>query len=446
MGGGCLGEGGVVEGEGGGLASAETYEGAETYETGGGAASAVAFAKVGERSVAIGDAGGNLVVVRYATNDVDSVRACEMGAHRGPIVSCDWSTSGARLLTVSKDGTLKAWNVTHTSKTTIQITKQCEINLFVELTCVRVHSSQDDVAFVGTRSRELLVVDAGVGSVLERFKTKGVPLCVDSNTSGNTVFVGDDEGQVSVLTCEPRMKKMLSMNSEGDAAVENPIQRVIQERSASQSERMGVVGFSSNSTIQASEAASKTSRIRAGLSAIMLKAKKAVPKLVQLKTGYRLRQVTVVSGSFQPSPIRAIRYCPFIEVMSGAALMIFHECGAVEMYHAQDLPNTDFRSFALAQVSDWRTLNDCGGVVSFTHGLTFEVPLMSASILKRTAIYSLPASSGLPARAMQYTDTFDEGSADADVATVSAWSHDSADLYIGYTSGKIVHWRRKRTS
>lgn len=431
--------------EGGGSAMAVTYEATETNATGGSAASAIAFAKVGEKSVAIGDRAGNLVVMRCATDEMECARACETGAHDGEIVGADWSLNGARLVTSCRTGNVKVWNVTHTSKTTIQITSQCLVRLFAEITCVKFHAAQDDVVFVGTKMREVLVIDAVLGCVLEKLPMKATPMCLECNTSGNVIFAGDDEGQVNVLMCEARMKKTLS-RSEGDAAVENPLLRVMQERSASQTERMSAVGHQrANLHTSGDSAESASANIRSGLNSMMTKVKKAVrvPKVIMVKTGYRLKTVNSLSGPSH-SPVRAVRYCPFIEVMGGAALLSFQECGSVTMIRANDLPYSDFGLFTVGKARNWCAPNRGGGIASFTHGHSFDVPLLSACMLNRTVIYLLPSIPGSPLQATQFTDEIEPDSEEAmDIATASAWSYDSSELLIGYSSGKVVMWCRK---
>ena len=185
----------------------------------------------------------------------------------------DWSLNGGRLVTVGKVGEVKTWNVTHTSKTTIQMTKQSAFKVHTELTCVLFHAAKDDLVFVGTKMREVLVVDVQVGVLLDKFTMNAVPLCMESNTSGCVLFVGDAEGNISVLTCDARMKKTLSLKSEGDAAVENPLQRVINERSASQSERMSVVGHQQLPDEDGSDPSTVGSKLRSTLASMLSKAK-----------------------------------------------------------------------------------------------------------------------------------------------------------------------------
>ena len=419
-----------------------TYEVVETRRAGG-AASSASFSKVGERSLAIGDRAGSILVRRCATDDMACASTSEVGAHDGEIVGMDWSLNGGRLVTVGKVGEVKTWNVTHTSKTTIQMTKQSAFKVHTELTCVLFHAAKDDLVFVGTKMREVLVVDVQVGVLLDKFTMNAVPLCMESNTSGCVLFVGDAEGNISVLTCDARMKKTLSLKSEGDAAVENPLQRVINERSASQSERMSVVGHQQLPDEDGSDPSTGGSKLRSTLASMLSKAKTAVPvpRVAQVKTGYRLRAAKTISA--EKSPIRAIRYCPFVTITGRAALLSFHECGIVRMYHANDLPYSSFNSFTHGQIHDWTTPARGSGAVSFAHGHSIDLPLLSASRANRTALYVMPTIPEAPIQALQFTDDVEENSEQAvDIATVSEWSHDSTELVIGYASGKLVVWRK----
>ena len=145
---------------------ATAYEMVETFASRG-AVTTAKFSKVGEHCLATGDRLGAVSVRRRASENVEEASATVERAHEGEVVGLDWSLNGGRLSTAGKMGVLKTWNVTHTSKSTVQLTKQSEVNAGTELTCVAFHVAQDDIVFVGTTNRELLVVDVQVGVVLD---------------------------------------------------------------------------------------------------------------------------------------------------------------------------------------------------------------------------------------------------------------------------------------
>ena len=164
---------------------ATAYEMVETFASRG-AVTTAKFSKVGEHCLATGDRLGAVSVRRRASENVEEASATVERAHEGEVVGLDWSLNGGRLSTAGKMGVLKTWNVTHTSKSTVQLTKQSEVNAGTELTCVAFHVAQDDIVFVGTTNRELLVVDVQVGVVLDKFPMLWTPLCLESNTSGTS--------------------------------------------------------------------------------------------------------------------------------------------------------------------------------------------------------------------------------------------------------------------
>ena len=419
---------------------ATAYEMVETFASRG-AVTTAKFSKVGEHCLATGDRLGAVSVRRRASENVEEASATVERAHEGEVVGLDWSLNGGRLSTAGKMGVLKTWNVTHTSKSTVQLTKQSEVNAGTELTCVAFHVAQDDIVFVGTTNRELLVVDVQVGVVLDKFPMLWTPLCLESNTSGNVLFVGDEHGSINVLQCEVRVKKTLTMRSDADfsAAAENPLQRVIDQRSASETERMNCV-VHANAEEAAAASQSLGTKFKSKFNSMMSKAKKAMPRMAQIKAGYRLRLVKTIFDS--PSPVQRLRYCPFIKDMNGPALVSFQESGEVIIRRANSLPYSDLHVFTGGKVRDWEVQN---GMVSFTYGQSFHAPLLSASNHTKSAIYLLPMIPGAPVQVMQLTDDINASSEGArDVATVSTWSHDSTELIIAYASGKVVLWRQKR--
>ena len=407
-----------------------------------GAVTTAKFSKVGEHCLATGDRLGAVSVRRRASENMEAASMTVERAHEGEIVSLDWSLNGGRLSTAGKMGVLKTWNVTHTSKSTVQLTTQSEVKVGTELTCVAFHVAQDDIVFVGTTNRDLLVVDVQVGVVLDKFPMLWTPRCLESNTSGNVLFVGDEHGSINVLQCEVRVKKTLTMRSdlEFSAAVENPLQRVINQRSASETERMNCV-VRANAEEAAAASQSLGSKFKSNFNSMMSKAKKAMPHMARVKVGYRLRLVKTIFDS--PSPVQRLRYCPLVKGVDGPALVSFQESGEVFIRHANSLPFSDFSIFNRCKVRDWELLNG-RGMVSFTYGQSFHAPLLSASNHTKSAIYLLPTISGAPIQVMQFTDDINASSEGArDVATVSTWSHDSTELVIAYTSGNVVLWREQ---
>ena len=406
-----------------------------------GAVTTAKFSKVGEHCLATGDRLGAVSVRRRASENMEAASTTVGRAHEGEIVSLDWSLNGGRLSTAGKMGVLKTWNVTHTSKSTVQLTTQSEVKVGTELTCVAFHVAQDDIVFVGTTNRELLVVDVQVGVVLDKFPMLWTPRCLESNTSGNVLFVGDEHGSINVLQCEVRVKKTLTMRSDSEfsAAVENPLQRVINQRSASETERMNYVVRANAEEAAASQ--SLGSKFKSKFNSMMSKAKKAMPHMAQVKAGYRLRLVKAIFDA--PSPVQRLRYCPLVKGVDGPALVSFQESGEVIIRHANSLPFSDFSIFTRCKVRDWELQNG-RGMVSFTYGQSFHAPLLSASNHTKSAIYLLPTISGAPIQVMQFTDDINASSEGArDVATVSTWSHDSTELVIAYTSGNVVLWREQ---
>lgn len=407
--------------------------------SGASAPSALRYSRMGARCLAIGQRSGGLSVVRQAGGDVERATASVADAHDGEVVDCDWSLNGSRLTSASRTGLVKTWNVNHTSKSTMALALQSEVKVHAELTCVMYHAAHDDIVFVGTRMREILTLDIMVGAVLHKLQVKGVPLSFDCNTSGNVVFVGDDEGKINVLKCDPVIKKTFSLRASADGATENPLERVIQQRSASQTERMNAAGIATSE--YAGAQASVKSGLRSKFQNMIQTAKRSMPRpqLAETKMGYQLKLLRSTQGS--PSPTRCVRYCALVPQLGGAALLTFHDNGSLRIYHAEDVPYSDLRAFSEGRIRDWKMPNRNGGVASFSQAHSFELPLFSASIVNRTAIYLLPTTPGAPVQATQFTDDFDASSESGiDVATVSQWSYDGCEIAIGHSSGKIARW------
>lgn len=407
--------------------------------SGASAPSALRYSRMGARCLAIGQRSGGLSVVRQAGGDVEGAVASVVDAHDGEIVDCDWSLNGSRLTSASRTGSVKTWNVNHTSKSTMALVLQSEVKVHAELTCIMYHAAHDDIVFVGTRMREILTLDTMVGAVLHKLQVKGVPLSFDCNTSGNVVFVGDDEGKLNVLKCDPVIKKTFSLRARADSSTENPLERVIQQRSASQTERMNAAGIATSE--YAGARPSVKSGLRSKFQNMMQTAKRSMPRpqMAETKMGYQLKLLRSTQGS--PSPTRCVRYCALVPQLGGAALLTFHDDGSLRMYHAEDVPYSDLRSFSEGRIRDWKVPNRNGGVASFSQAHSFELPLFSASIVNRTAIYLLPTTPGAPVQATQFTDDFDASSESGiDVATVSQWSYDGCEIAIGHSSGKIARW------
>ena len=411
-----------------------------------GAPSAMRYSKVGARNLAVGDISGGIMVTRSASSDMEAASAYVDKAHFGRVTRVDWNLNGSRLISGSVTGQVKIWNVSHTSKSTMSIEMDSEVDVVNEVTTVMFHPVHVDLAFVGLKSRQVVIIDASLGMVIDRLATKNIPSCFDFTTSGTILFVGDDEGRINIASCEPRMKKILSLNPEREAAVENPLQRVIAERSASQSERMDAVGTQRgmSTTMTGEEETSSTSKLRSKFKSMFATAKHIVPRprIGEIKMGYKLRALGAMNGPKEPCELMRMRYCTYPESMGGPTLLAFYANGEIRIFRAEGTPFKELRLFTTCRIAS--KPQDEGGVICFAPGQMLELPLVSASRGNRTAIYLLPSTPGAPVQATQFTDDFETNSEESiDVATVSVWSHEGSHLAIGYSSGKISIWQRQ---
>jgi len=427
-------------------ASRGTYAEVETI-SGKGTPSAMGYSKVGAVSLAVGDISGNITVMRSANGDMEAAMAIVDKAHATRVTRVDWNLNGSRLISGSTNGIVKVWNVNHTSKSTLSITMQSTVDVVSEVMTVLFHPVQTDLAFIGLKSQQVLIMDSSIGQIIERVALKHIPTCLDSNTSGTVLFVGDSEGKINVLICEPRMRKTLSLNNaEREAAVENPLQKVIEERSATHTERMDALGTlrSGNSDDSGDEDSPTSSSLRMRLKNMLVSAKNVVPRpqIGEVKSGYKLRVLSIVHGPKDPHEVKRMRYCTYPESMGGAALLACYANGDIRVFHAEGTPFKEIQLFTTCRIAS-STQNGMG-VISFAPGQMLELPLVSASHGgNRSAIYLLPSTPGAPAQVTQFTDNFDADSESAiDVAVVSVWSHEGSYLAIGYSSGKISIWRR----
>jgi WD40 repeat protein len=437
-------DGGMCDGDDTSIASYMEVE----KMVGSGTPSALQYSKVGARNLATGDISGGIMVTRCASGDMEAASAYVKNAHLGRVTRVDWNLNGSLLISGSVTGQVKIWNVNHTSKSTISIALHSEVDVVSEVTTVMFHPVHIDLALVGLKSRQVIIIDASLGMVIERLTMKNVPLSFDLNTSGTIIFIGDDEGRINIANCEPRMKKTLSLKPEREAAVENPLQRVIAERSASQTERMDAVGTlrGSDTSIMSNDDMSSTSTLRSKFKSLLATAKNAVPRpqIGEIKMGYKLRALGAVGGPKEPCKLTCMRYCTYPDSVGGAALLAFYENGEIRIFRAEGTPFKELRLFTTCRIAS--SPQDGDGVIAFAPGQLLALPLVSASRGNRTAIYLLPATPGAPVQATQFTDDFDfetNSEKAIDVAVVSVWSHEGSHLAIGYSSGKISIWQRQ---
>ena len=91
------------------------------------------------------------MVTRSASSDMEAASAYVDKAHFGRVTRVDWNLNGSRLISGSVTGQVKIWNVSHTSKSTMSIEMDSEVDVVNEVTTVMFHPVHVDLAFVGLK-------------------------------------------------------------------------------------------------------------------------------------------------------------------------------------------------------------------------------------------------------------------------------------------------------